>query len=107
MNVMVVNVSSSSAVITWIIPSVAYTFEQYRVNYGPSAGSLTMSSEVLDGDDLDAVNVTYEVTLTGLEPYSTYYIQVVSTNSESSSSTSLLSFTTSEDGIAILTVKHR
>ena len=92
-------ITSRSAVIIWTIPSVAYTFEQYRVNYGQSQDSLTMTSEILDSTDLDAVNVTYNVTLNGLYPYSTYYIQVESTNSESSSFTSVQNFTTSEEGI--------
>ena len=95
----VMTITSRSAVIIWTIPSVAYTFEQYRVNYGQSQDSLTMTSEILDSTDLNAVNVTYNVTLNGLYPYSTYYIQVESTNSESSSFTSVQNFTTSEEGI--------
>lgn len=98
-NVMVVNITGTSAVVMWTISNIAFTFEQYRVDYGISPDTLTMMSSVVYGTDVDAVNETYTVTLDGLDPLTTYHIQVVSTNSEFSSSTAITNFTTDEDGM--------
>ena len=97
-NVMAVNVTGRTAVIMWTISRVTFTPEEYVVYYSLSSDSLTMTSEVLYGSDLEAVSVTYKVTLSELEQLSTYYYQVVSSNSLSSSSTAVLNFTTMQDG---------
>lgn len=98
-DVIVVNITGTSAVVMWTIPSVAFTFEQYRVYYGNSSDSLFMASEIVYGVDLYAVNETYTIVLSGLEPLSTYFFQIISTNSESESYTAIMNFTTGEDGI--------
>ena len=98
---MVTDITSRSAMVVWTIPRVAFTIEKYRVYYGNSADALSMKTEALFGADFDAINVMYTITLSGLEPVSTYYIRVVSANSESNSSTAIRSFTTAEDGMII------
>ena len=98
-DVIVLNITGTSAVVMWTIPSLAFTFEQYRVYYGNSSDSLFMTSEILYGTDLDAENETYAIELSGLEPLTTYYYQIVSTNSESESYTDIMNFTTGEDGM--------
>ena len=98
-NIIVTNITGTSAVITWTIPYVAFTFEQYRVQYGLDFDSLLMSSEVLySGPGFNAVNETYSITLTNLNPLSQYYFKVEASNSEESSNTSIMMFTTVEDG---------
>ena len=103
---MVTSITGRSAVVIWTIPYVAFTFEQYRLNYGSNSDVLSMMSETLYGTDLDATNATYAVTLSELNPLFTYYIQVLSTNSEFMSSTSIYNFTTGGDGkVVILIIK--
>ena len=97
-NVMVVNVTSRTAVITWTISRVIFTAEEYVVYYGQSSDSLTMMSEVLYGTDLEAVDVMYKVTLSELEQLSTYYYSIVSSNSFTSTTTAILNFTTIQEG---------
>ena len=97
-NVMVVNVTGRTAVITWTISRVIFTAEEYVVYYGQSSDSLTMMSEVLYGTDLEAVNVMYKVTLSELEQLSTYYYNIVSSNSFTSTTTAVLNFTTIQEG---------
>ena len=100
-NVIVMNVTSTTAIVTWTISRVAFTYEEYVVYFGQSMDSLSVMSETLYGTDLEAVNVTYMVTLSGLEPLSTYYYQIVSSNSVTSSSTAILDFTTIQEGMRI------
>ena len=103
-DVVALNVTGTRAVILWTISIVTFTPEEYVVYYGQSSDSLTMMSEVLYGSDLEAVSVTYEVTLSELEQLSTYYYQVVSSNSFTSSSSPVQSFTTIQDGNIISSV---
>ena len=92
------NITGETAVIMWTILRVTFTFEEYAVYYGQTEDSLSMMSEVLYGLDLSAVNVTYKVTLSGLQPLSIYYYRVVSSNSITESSSAILNFTTVRDG---------
>ena len=75
-------VSSESAQVQWLIPDVAYTPENYTVVYGEFPSQLTSSSDVVLGsDDVRDVNQMYSATLLDLEPNTTYYYQVVASNS--------------------------
>ena len=81
-NVRVITTSATTATVQWTVPLIAYTPETYVVSY--STGSLTrqvlMSDPVESGADFDAVNQTFSVELTGLEPNTAYNYQVISSN---------------------------
>ena len=98
------DITGTSAVISWTISYVAFTFEQYRVNYGLNSTALSMMSDVVYGVGMDAVNATYSVTLSALDPLTTYYFQVVASNSESSSTSAIMTFTSGEDGKIVVVV---
>ena len=84
-----------SIMIRWTVPIIAYTPENYVVNYGTSMGSLVMTSAmVMSGSDFEAVNQVFSVTLTGLVDTTTYFYQVVATNGQGSTSSDIQSFTT-------------
>jgi len=93
------NITSTSAVIVWTVPSITYTTEQYTVIYGLSPALLEqMSSPVHSSPDLTLLNQTYWLTLDGLQPVSTYYYRIRSENTEVSSATETLQLTNLEDG---------
>lgn len=93
------NITSTSAVIIWTVPSIIYTTEQYTVVYGLNPAFLDlMSSPVYSSPDLTLLNQTYLLTLNDLQPVSTYYYRIRSENTEDSSTTETLQFTTVEDG---------
>ena len=98
MAVTATNVQDSSALIQWIVPSIAYTPEIYVVEYGTSQDSLDMTSDPThSGEDITVVNQMYSVQLSSLEPVIQYYYKVVATNTAQSRSSNLLSFKTSEN----------
>ncbi len=84
----------TTAQIQWSIPRIAYTPEQYTVEYGTSPGSLSQSSAVVSGStDLAAVDRQYSVEVTGLLEGSTYYYRVVAHNTYGSTSSNVYTFT--------------
>ena len=67
----------------------------YYVAYGTSSTSLNeRSSSIQSGGDLTLTNQIYSVIISGLLPNTTYYYQVVSSNSFTSTRSSLGSFVT-------------
>ncbi len=84
----------TTAQIQWSVPSIAYTPEQYTVEYGTSPGSLSQSSAVVSGStDLAAVDHQYSMEVTGLLEGSTYYYRVVAHNTHGSTSSNVYTFT--------------
>ncbi len=90
---------STEATISWIVQTIAYTPEEYYIQYGVDMNSLVMTSERLNGSlNLTSSNVVYSIILTNLQPYTQYYYRIVAENSFTTSQTSTLMFRTSEAG---------
>ena len=69
-------------VVQWTVPSIAYTPVTYVLEYGTRNDSLVPSGDsVTSGDDLDAVDRTYNRELKGLRPGTKYYYSIVARNS--------------------------
>ena len=85
MGLMAVHITHNSATIRWIVSSLSYDPEMYVVRYGLAMDSLTMTSSIVMGD-VTPLNYmdSYQgfVTLTGLNSLTTYFYQVMSTNSD-------------------------
>lgn len=76
-DVTVTGVSISEATVSWRIPYFT-TPEQYYVAYGTDPNNLNLTSAILNSPtDTSLMDQTYTTTLTGLNPGSAYYIQVV------------------------------
>lgn len=74
--------SSEQAKVQWLIPAIIYTPESYTVIYGRDPVLLNVSSEVVIGTDkIKEINQIYSVSLRDLQPNTTYYYQVIATNS--------------------------
>lgn len=88
-----------SAAVEWVMPYLAYTQEQYTVNYGTSSGSLDQSSIAISStSDVSAANLTYSVSIQDLTPNTVYYFQLSSMNTRGAIVSSVMTFTTSEAG---------
>lgn len=76
-DVTVTGVSINEATVSWRIPYFT-TPEQYYVAYGTDPNNLNLTSAILNSPtDTSLMDQTYTTTLTGLNPGSAYYIQVV------------------------------
>lgn len=94
-----VNVTADSATVQWLVPYLAYTQEQYTVNYGTARQLLDQSSQVLSSStDLSAANTTYAISIADLTPNTVYYYQLLSVNSYGRTLSAIMTFTTSEAG---------
>ena len=92
-------ISQESAVISWIVPAVAYTPETYVVEYGTGSESLGPSGEALSsGTDITPVNRTYSVELKNLKPGIKYYYAVTAQNSARITTSTPSFFYTKESG---------
>ena len=97
--VMAVSVTGTTAIITWIVPYIEFTSEQYTVLYGTSADALDLTTEPIPSySDVRLENQTYTVTLSRLDAITTYYFLVQSQNSELTAHTEIMQFTTTEAG---------
>ena len=98
-------VTPTTATISWTIPQVSYTPENYTVLFGTSMNELNMTSSVVNTNNIDnllfitATNVPYNVTIEGLSINIIYYYQAQSVNTIDKNYSSISSFTTSESGI--------
>ena len=72
-----VDVMSDSVIIQWTIPYISYSPETYVVQYGTSRDSLTHNSSSTHSEE---EVMTYSVELSGLRDTTTYYVQVLATN---------------------------
>ena len=99
-----VSVTPTTATISWIIPQVLYTPENYTVLFGTSMDELNMISSVVNANNIDdlmfitATNAQYNVTIQGLNINVVYYYQVESVNTIGKNYSSISNFTTSESG---------
>ena len=89
-------VGQTNCTIYFTIPSIAYTPETYHINYIglELQNTLTTSSSLVGTDNITAVNLMYQIILTGLEEANTYNFTVVSTNCIGNISTETMSFST-------------
>lgn len=76
------NIINATAVsITWLVPSIAFTPENYSIEYSPNHGNLDINSQSLQGStNLTATDIIYSLILFDLLPFTQYYYRVVSTN---------------------------
>ena len=84
-------VESDSVIIQWTVSHISYSPETYVVQYGTSRESLIHNSSRTHSEE---DRVTYSVQLSGLRDSTTYYVQVLTTNTaQRSSRSSVESFT--------------
>ena len=99
-----VSVTPTTATISWTIPQVSYTPENYTVLFCTTMDELNMISSIVNTNNIDnlifitATNVPYTVTIKGLTINVTYYYRVQSVNTIGITNSSISSFTTSESG---------
>ena len=99
-----VSVTPSTATISWTIPQVSYTPENYTVLSGTSMDELNMISSVVNSNNIGnlqfitATDIQYNVTIQGLNINVMYYYQVESVNTIGKNYSSISSFTTLESG---------
>lgn len=88
------------AVINWMVESIAYTLENYHVEFGLRSNALNMRNEAVNGSsDVTSTNLLYSTTLSGLNPFTQYYYRVVATNTFTMTQSEVQMFQTSETGI--------
>ena len=99
-NLRVSNPGDTTVTVQWTVPLIAYTPETYVVSYstGTLKRQVLMSGPVGSGADFDAVNQTFPVELTGLEPNTEYNYQVISSNIEGTTTSVPQRLTTMADG---------
>ena len=100
---MVVATSFEVAVINWTVLAVAYTPETYHIEYAKE-GSMDReisAAVVMDTFDFSATDVVRSFILEGLEANTTYYFQVIATNSEGVTPSQDLVFTTRDAGTSV------
>ncbi len=74
---------------------IAYTNETYVVMYGTDMNMLnSMSETVSSGSDFEAMDLTFLVLISDLTSNTDYYYQLVATNTFTSTSSAVMSFTT-------------
>lgn len=97
--VLATNITAYSATVQWVIPHLTYTQEQYNVSYGTTRGLLDQSSVVMSSSaDISASNITYDLSIQDLMPNSVYYFQLRSTNTQGTTTSIIMTFTTLEAG---------
>ena len=88
-HVMIKDITTDSAIIQWTVSYISYSPETYVVKYGTSQDTLIQnSSTIYSGDDITITDMTYSVKLSNLKENTTYYVQVVATNTAQRSSMS-------------------
>ena len=94
--VVFINIKAHSVVIQWTVAYISYSPEMYLVQYGINMEDLDQnSSSVHSGDDITITSKAYSVVLSGLRDNTTYYVQVLATNTAQRSNTSIVTgFTT-------------
>ena len=87
---------ATTANISFIIPTIAYTPENYTIRYTGETFQTTQATSMLrmSSDNISAVNERYMFTLRGLEEDNTYSFTVDSTNCNGTTSTAVMNFTT-------------
>lgn len=91
--------TATSAVISWTIPEILYTEEDYYVEYGDDITLELRTASQSSGSDMELTNQMYNITLQNLQPNYMYYFVVTAENTVSPKSTDIFTFMTSEDGM--------
>ena len=91
-------VQSDSVTVQWRVPHISYSPETYVVQYGTSRESLIHNSSRTHSEE---GVMTYSVQLSGLRDNTTYYVQVLATNTAHRSSRS------SVESFTILVIQQR
>ena len=95
---------STSVTIRWKVLQVAYTPETFNITYGKNDNTQTYSvnggmSEGQNNESfLTIINVSYQQEITGLSTATSYWYQIISTNTFGSTATEVANFTTNEAG---------
>ena len=101
-SVIVTTSDNNNLTVQWEIPSISYTPETYHVEYGTQYTVLDSQSVGQDsGDDIKILGQIYSQELTDLQPLTTYYFRVVSTNLAGSTASIVRSVRTIECELAI------
>ena len=100
----IASVTGTSAYITFTIPAIAYTPEQYHIEFiGLKLQNTLTNSTVISGtNNITATDLVYSITLNGLEEANSYNFSVVSTNCQGSTRTQVANFITLSAGRAKL-----
>ena len=87
---------ATTATISFIIPIIAYTPENYTIRYTGETFQTTQATSMLmmSSDNISTVNERYMFTLRGLEEANIYNFTVDSTNCNGTTSTAVMKFTT-------------
>ena len=87
---------ATTANISFIIPNIAYTPENYTIRYTGETFQTTQATLLLrmSSDNISTVNERYIFTLRGLEEANIYNFTVDSTNCHGTTSTAVMNFTT-------------
>ena len=80
------DVKSDSVIIQWTVAYISYSPETYVVQYGTNKDSLIHNSSSTDSEEGEMMS--YSVELSGLRDNTTYYVQVLATNTAQRSSRS-------------------
>ena len=94
-NVIVANVSSSSAIIQWTVRLISYSPEQYMIQYGLRLNILNQTGTTVNGNrDVSVANETHVLVVDSLLPETTYYFRVIARNAFGSTQSEIGTFTT-------------
>ena len=91
--------STTTVNVSFTIPAIAYTPEQYYIQYNGLLlqTNIANSSIIMGENDITATDIMYTITLYGLEEANTYNYSVVSVNCQGETRTMIDSFTTNPD----------
>ena len=94
--IIMLSAGATTANISFIIPIIAYTPENYTIRYTGETFQTTQATLMLrmSGDNISTVNERYMFMLRGLEEANTYIYIVDSTNCNGTTSTAVMNFTT-------------
>lgn len=103
----VINVTTTSALITWVIPRFTQA-EEYYIQYGTEETMLDVTTDSIPSpSDTSLVNQTYSITLQGLRPSTIYYFRVAAVyDSISTRYSELSSFRTYEEGTKLKRIER-
>ena len=85
---------ATTANISFIIPIIVYTPENYTIRYTGETFQTTQATSMLSSDNISTVNESYMFMLRSLEEANTYTYIVDSTNCNGTTSTAVMNFTT-------------
>ena len=94
--IIMLSAGATTANISFIIPTIAYTPENYTIRYTGETFQTTQATLMLrmSSDNISTVNERYMFMLRGLEEANTYIYTVDSTNCNGTTSTAVMNFTT-------------